>query len=354
MRHLSVSRRFDESRTGSGFTSAYVMAVASIHRARFTHLLMRLSLSQECITVTSHLVSFFSREQENTMSSTSNMDNNDSGAGPNDGGNNDSTNNNPTSQDRIIQSIYDHMLRSIVVGYAGNVHELIKTGKISSSDLQTTMLRPEIFPSLYQGKSPEEIQSILDQYGTEIPMRQRHKKRKLSRATATSISTSVSTSVTTGAKGTVKENTEDNKPKNTQNSRDEQDNGDKDNDDDDDEDDEDYNEETKSGSIVVDERGKNSNKDGTSLSDPSLTVDQQLQQQQNAPGVDIWGRIPPKEPSYPVDCTVCGRQISSMRFAQHLEKCMGLSTRPLAGISNRSSSSNNSTGPLGSILSNRN
>jgi hypothetical protein len=39
---------------------------------------------------------------------------------------------------------------------------------------------------------------------------------------------------------------------------------------------------------------------------------------------DIWGRIPPKEPRRTATCTLCGRHLSALRFAQHLEKCMGI------------------------------
>jgi hypothetical protein len=45
---------------------------------------------------------------------------------------------------------------------------------------------------------------------------------------------------------------------------------------------------------------------------------------------DIWGNYPPKEPKdFYCVCTICNRQISTSRFASHLDKCMGLSTRPL-------------------------
>ena len=47
---------------------------------------------------------------------------------------------------------------------------------------------------------------------------------------------------------------------------------------------------------------------------------------------DIWGNHPPKEPkNFYCVCSSCNRQISTSRFASHLDKCMGLSTRPLTG-----------------------
>ena len=41
---------------------------------------------------------------------------------------------------------------------------------------------------------------------------------------------------------------------------------------------------------------------------------------------DIWGRYPPKELKNPIDCPICGRQVNTLRFAPHLDKCMGIGT----------------------------
>mmetsp|Transcript_20942 Transcript_20942/g.60057 ORF Transcript_20942/g.60057 Transcript_20942/m.60057 type:complete len:199 (-) Transcript_20942:677-1273(-) len=41
-------------------------------------------------------------------------------------------------------------------------------------------------------------------------------------------------------------------------------------------------------------------------------------------GADIWGRIPPKEPKIMPKCDICGRRVSALRFAVHLDKCMNL------------------------------
>lgn len=42
--------------------------------------------------------------------------------------------------------------------------------------------------------------------------------------------------------------------------------------------------------------------------------------------LDIWGRLPPKEPESMIDCPLCKRLVSTLRFALHLDKCMGLGT----------------------------
>lgn len=51
---------------------------------------------------------------------------------------------------------------------------------------------------------------------------------------------------------------------------------------------------------------------------------------------DIWGRIPPKEPKTTAKCPVCSRQISTLRFAPHLDKCMGIGTMSRAAAQNHS------------------
>mmetsp|Transcript_28556 Transcript_28556/g.44980 ORF Transcript_28556/g.44980 Transcript_28556/m.44980 type:complete len:143 (-) Transcript_28556:1007-1435(-) len=54
---------------------------------------------------------------------------------------------------------------------------------------------------------------------------------------------------------------------------------------------------------------------------------------------DIYGRVPGKEPKYPIPCPNCKRELAVSRFCQHLEKCMGLGGR---GVSSSHSSSSGS------------
>lgn len=51
---------------------------------------------------------------------------------------------------------------------------------------------------------------------------------------------------------------------------------------------------------------------------------------------DIWGRIPPKEPKAAAKCPVCSRYVSTLRFAPHLDKCMGIGTTSRAAAQNHS------------------
>jgi Sgf11 (transcriptional regulation protein) len=226
---------------------------------------------------------------------------------------------NDEGEERVLQSIYDHVLRSVVVNYASNMHELIKTGGISASELQTPSSRHETFPDLYRGKSPEEVQSLLDEYATEqIPSRQ-FRKRKLRQPdkhgdSDEEIKVKLEEAEEEGEDEAVEDDDDDEDFK----------------DDDDDE-------------VDDDEEEKQGTAKSTPREDPSPTVatgtTQSNELEQQPPGVDIWGRIPPKEPKHPVECTLCGRHISTSRFASHLEKCMGISSRPLTGIPIRNNAS---------------
>lgn len=52
--------------------------------------------------------------------------------------------------------------------------------------------------------------------------------------------------------------------------------------------------------------------------------DRVTRHQQNQ--TDIWGRIPAKEPKEMAFCSICRRHVSVVRFAPHLDKCMGIGT----------------------------
>lgn len=218
------------------------------------------------------------------------------------------------SREKVVKSIYAHLLRSVVVGYASNMHELIKTGGISAFELKTPSSRQEIFPSLYEGKTQEEIQSSLDQYATEIPARRQSRKRKLSQSAPNSPNKkeTVSNTETSDAKSEIEKSSanEGVDPKDHAGERTPA---------------AEKAEETKEGAPESLTPATNNGSGPTASSQPSS-------------GFDLWGRFPPKEPKLPVECTLCGRLVSTMRFASHLEKCMGLSTRPSTGVPIRSTS----------------
>lgn len=222
-------------------------------------------------------------------------------------------------EDRIIQSIYDHVLNSVVVTYASNMHEMIKTGGIATSELGTSFSRPEIYPDLYAGKTPEEVQSILEAYATEEIQNNCHsKKRKLPSTVA--------------AQGDVGEEAKEKEEEDEDDAGDDDDDDDEDFKDDENDVDDDDDEDEKS-------KGEPTMKKDDAAGMPAAAVHPPEQQ---PPEVDIWGRIPPKEPKQPVQCTLCGRHISTTRFASHLEKCMGISTRPLPGAPIRNAGTSDS------------
>jgi len=251
-------------------------------------------------------------------------------------------------EERILQSIYDHLLKSVVVSYASNMHEMIKTGQINAaSELQTPSSRQESFPNLYHGKTPEEIQSLLEKYATEEISNRRSNKRKLPPGGGPERSNSSNTpGIVVAEVGTKEEEIK------LEGEDDEEEDGD-----DNDDSDEDFKDEENEDDNEIRGAGKQKDSTTTKMTTSSTTTtagngggpvqqqqsssQEQLEQQQTPAGVDIWGRIPSKEASQPVDCTLCGRQIGSSRFASHLEKCMGISTRPLGGIP---SSIRNTTG----------
>ncbi|CAJ1953695.1 unnamed protein product [Cylindrotheca closterium] len=174
-----------------------------------------------------------------------------------------------SSEDKIIDSIYEHIVRSVCIDVACNMHELIKTGALPPSELIATSSRHEIYPELYHSKSPSEVTAILESFGTyQTPTVSR--KRKLP-------SGETSEDDPDGQDGPSKSTDEDSE-------------GDED------------------------------------FVDPSNTIEDKPSTKQAISNLDIWGKFPPKEPKKTVKCAVCSRFVSTSRFASHLDKCMGLST----------------------------
>lgn len=40
-------------------------------------------------------------------------------------------------------------------------------------------------------------------------------------------------------------------------------------------------------------------------------------------GTDLYGQVPPREPRYTFNCAHCGQKVGVLRYAPHLDKCMG-------------------------------
>lgn len=293
-----------------------------------------------------------------------------------------------TSEDRIVKSVYKYLVQSICIDVAANMHELIKTGAgdvIPSSwrlfSGNKIPNRRELYPELYNGESnsdnekekreggndatetnanedhplkrkrlsDEEIQSVLETYAVDLP---------------TSSSSSVGKTMRSRDMAEEEEELQllsrikKEKQSNYKDSDDDDDDDEVTNDDED-EDDEDFkmedaddDDDDMDGPVKKKKRSLSTSStpsstdpfpQATALTDPTNGT---TTGGSNRPtSVDIWGKTPAKEPKNRLcRCQICGRLISTSRFASHLDKCMGLSTsRSGGGSSSVSSASMSST-----------
>jgi hypothetical protein len=177
--------------------------------------------------------------------------------------------------DPLVAYIYKELITSICVDVSHKMHRMIKTGQVSPKDLLIPT-RIELYPSLYD--NTQAAKQALDLYATELPS-------KRARFMQTDPITN--------------------------------------NDDDD----------------VEEDFDKNDSDAYTEPADsepaPATPAVMTLRHQASA---DIWGH-PPKPGSENVECSVCNRQVSSVRFAPHLDKCMGIGTTSRAAAGGASTSS---------------
>jgi hypothetical protein len=75
------------------------------------------------------------------------------------------------------------------------------------------------------------------------------------------------------------------------------------------------------------------NTDPIEIVEPAIENEGMMPRQQTQ--VDIWGRLPPKEPETMIDCPLCKRLVNTLRFAPHLDKCMGIGTMSRASAPSR-------------------
>jgi len=304
-----------------------------------------------------------------------------------------------TSEDRIVESIYNHVMQSICRDVAANMHEMIKTGSEdvipSSWKLFTgtkTPTRRELYPELYNGSdgnsdnetssndnttettgegghrtnksttrkrmTDEEIESILDKYAVDLPISSPSAspttdgKRRLPRDMAKEeedrrLLSKIKKEKESKYKHDSEED-EDDIPNNNDDEDDEDfkmDDADGENDDDDDENLEGTRKKKRALSSLSTTPSVGSTAEPGSLStapagvaDPTTTTTTTTTTAAAAtssgnhsgvghPKVDIWGKTPSKEPKNRLcRCQLCGRLVSTSRFASHLDKCMGLST----------------------------
>jgi hypothetical protein len=186
------------------------------------------------------------------------------------------------SDDRIVQSIYNNVISRVCIDVACNMHGLVKTGAFPMSALKEPSSRQEIYPELYKDQKDEEVQATLEKYSTEVP--KLLQKR--------SYSEMVDTEGGGGGGGGGENTTKDIK-------------------------------DIAASTTTIDGGGT-----GSSQPDPEVVaITPTMQTRHSVNHLDIWGRIPPREPKQTCECQVCGRHVSTLRFAPHLDKCMGISAR---------------------------
>ena len=283
-------------------------------------------------------------------------------------------------EDRIVESIYRYLIESICKDVAANMHELIKTGANDEIPSSWQLFsgpnlpnRRELYPELYnsnnsRGDSGEsivtddEIQQQLEKYAVDLP----------SASSSSALMKILSKSFPhIERNGLVEEELISSTKSRTsyKDSDDDDDNtndDDEDDDDEDDDDDEEYkieedddddieDDDEESDYIESTEVNKKKRRSLSSLSNPSVDAvmsavsanenndnndndNSNDNDKSNEIGVDIWGKRPLKEPRDQfVRCRLCDRLVSTSRFANHLDKCMGLSMARGGGCSISSS-----------------
>lgn len=286
-----------------------------------------------------------------------------------------------SSSDKIAESVYNHLISSVCIDFASNMHHLLKTGqgesmlaaglfenvaKSTASDLQqNTALekstakipksatetasstgvsldvlgslvqsRRQLYPELYGEKNPSEILNTLHQYAVDLPDGS-HKTR--SSWTTLKWSEGDGGGVDADAMDSDGGEDDDGAEKLSNNKKKKRKIGDE-NDDDDDEDyqlENDKDDGDDNDVVLKVEKASNDSSFKQENGTPQENVPSEISATDNAGTegtmMDIWGNRPPKEPTGILcKCRLCGRLVSTSRFASHLDKCMGISTRPAA------------------------
>lgn len=290
-----------------------------------------------------------------------------------------------TTEDLVVESIYKILMETMCRDVAVGMHKLIKTGaddmvpsswKLFSGTKVPT--RRELYPELYnsnesatssnsnnsdeekdriagsgegddaktnqgsvsstKGMTDEEIKEVLDKYAVDLPSSSflpASRKRRTRGIAEEEEKRRLLSKIRKEKENNYKDSDdEDDEETNTNDDEDE------------DEDDEDFKMDDE------DDDDEKKTRKGRSLSSSSINdvPVASLPTSEGAPEstttkntltqLDIWGKMPAKEPKNRLcRCRLCGRLISTSRFASHLDKCMGLSTSRGGGGGASSSSS---------------
>lgn len=191
----------------------------------------------------------------------------------------------------VLELVYEKLMSSISIDVACAMHRMMKKGVYPSSELLVPKSRSDIYPEVYAGQKTVETEEA--SYSVFVP--QRNKRKRAGEEDNTTITeyvrTSVAAKVAAMAKAasdkaenaaTTPENSVSNPP-----------------------------EEAKQPPV------------STSAPIPPAAA---AVPPPTPHYLDIWGKMPPKEPKQMLKCHICKRQVNTLRFAPHLDKCMGIGT----------------------------
>jgi hypothetical protein len=196
-------------------------------------------------------------------------------------------------EDLLVEAIYNRIVASTVMDVTAKLHQRVHTGGMSYSHLVFSSDRQTLYPDLYRNES--EVQHAMKKYKVEVPTS--HSIERPSKEVLTHL--------------------EDARDSNTSI------NG------------------TSNNQMIsaYDPLSNDVFNDNRNYVPPTLSS--------SSTHLDIWGRIPPKEPKDPIVCSVCLRPVNTLRFAPHLDKCLGIGTMARAATgSNNLFYSNTLSAPM--------
>ena len=179
----------------------------------------------------------------------------------------------------VLDLVYKSLISSVSVDVATRVHRMMKKGIYPSSELLVPKSRSEVYPQVYDKK---DIGTEEKEYSVEVP--QRNKRKRVGEEEEDEYQKYIRVSIDAPAAEAAAAASSSNNPEKAPDN---------------------------------------------AISTPSQIGSKQPPPPAPAPPqqyLDIWGKAPPKEPKDMVECLICGRQVNTLRFAPHLDKCMGIGT----------------------------
>lgn len=201
----------------------------------------------------------------------------------------------------VAQLVYERLMSSISIDVASRMHRLMKTGVYPSSELLVPKTRNEIYPQVYNKKKKKKRTPQREERKYSIFVPQMNKRKRLGEKDENDpIEAYLRDSAAAEAKiakaaAAAKKESEDSQSDTAMET-----------------------------TTAPDEA--TSNPPPTKPVSSSSTAARPPTTKTQAQQLDIWGKRPPKEPKQLVECLICGRQVNTLRFAPHLDKCMGIGT----------------------------